>query len=234
MYKSCACALLTITIAVGAEIVLPSYAIERDGSVTAIFRTNQLATGKGELTIKWTDTYGRVIENRKIPVQLDDENALAFSISMRRAVAMKNELQAHFSFEGVNKKGMPDHREEDARAVFVAKPPDRQWWDYIIVMWQRHTAAQVAGLKQVGINGGESVGRNKDIPDFLLSNNLRWYSENISTDFYSEYHRYFPDRPVNWKFAAAKEQYKKDPANKEVFKRRPSLSDPVWLEKIRN
>ena len=234
MYKSLAVAALAIAISSGAEIVLPSNAMEREGNITAIYRTNQLATGKGELSIKWTDTYGRVIESRKMPVQLNDENEIAFSISMRRAVAMKNELRAHFSFDGVNKKGTPDHREEDAHVDFIAKPPDRQWWDYIIVMWQRHTAAQVKELKQVGINGGESVGRNKDIPDFLLSNNLRWYSENIATDFYSEYHRYFPDRPVNWKFAEIKEQYKKDHANKELFKRRPSFSDPVWLEKIRN
>jgi hypothetical protein len=35
---------------------------------------------------------------------------------------------------------------------------------------------------------------------FLLRNDLRWYAENIATDFYSEYHRYFPERPNNWKF----------------------------------
>ena len=232
MYKILSCAFITIALASGAEILLPSNALEREGTIAAVYRTNQLATGKGELSIKWTDTYGRLIENRKVPVQLDDENEITFPLSMRRAVAMKNELRVHFTFDGVNRKGAPDHRDEDANVTFIAKPADRQWWDYLIIMWQRHTAAQVAALKQVGINGGESVGRNKDIPDFLLNNNLRWYAENISTDFYSEYHRYFPDRPVSWKFAAVKEQYKKDPTNKEMFKRHPSLSDPVWLAKI--
>ncbi len=232
MYRSFFCAFMTIAQAPGAEILLPSNALERDDTIAAIYHTNQLATGKGELSIKWTDTYGRLIEDRKIPVQLDDENEITFPLSMRRAVAMKNDLRVHFTFDGVNRKGAADHRDEEAHVTFIAKPPDRQWWDYLIIMWQRHTAAQVAALKQVGISGGESVGRNKDIPDFLLNNNLRWYSENISTDFYSEYHRYFPDRPVSWKFAAAKEQYKKDPTNKEIFKRHPSLSDPVWLAKI--
>src|SRR5882762_1517571 len=28
------------------------------------------------------------------------------------------------------------------------------------------------------------------------------------------------------------EMYQKDPASKEAFKRRPSLSDPAWLEKV--
>ena len=233
MYITLVCALLPIAIAAGAEIVLPGPGLEREGTITAIYRTNQLATGKGELSIRWTDTYGRVVDDRKIPVELTDENEIAFPLNMRRAVAMKNELKAHLMFEGVNKKGVRDHREEDAQITFIAKPPDRDWWDYTIIMWQRHTAEQASILRQVGINGGESVGRNKAIPDFLLNNNLRWYSENISTDFYSEYHRYFPDRPVNWKYVSVKEQHKQNPLSLEAFKRHPSLSDPNWLENIR-
>ena len=31
---------------------------------------------------------------------------------------------------------------------------------------------------------------------------MRWYSENIATDFYSEYHRYRPDRPYDWDLSA--------------------------------
>jgi hypothetical protein len=218
--------------AFGAEIVLPSTALERAGRVPAIYRTNQLATGKGDLSIRWTDTHGRVIEDRKVPVQLNDENEIAFSLPVYRATAMKNDLRAHFSFEGVNKKGERDHREEDAQVTFIAKPPGRDWWDYTIIMWQHHTLEQTAVLKQVGINGGESVGRTKTIPDFLLNNDMRWYAENISTDFYSEYHRWFPDRRVNWKFIETRELYKKDRSSKEPLKRRPSLSDPIWLKKI--
>jgi len=41
--------------------VLPAAPLERDGPVPAIYRTNQLATGKGELSVRWTDAYGRVI-----------------------------------------------------------------------------------------------------------------------------------------------------------------------------
>ena len=50
-----------------AEIVLPVAPLERDGPVRAIYRTNQLATGKGELSVRWTDVYGRVVEDRKYP-----------------------------------------------------------------------------------------------------------------------------------------------------------------------
>ena len=64
----------------------------------------------------------------------------------------------------------------------------------------------------------------------LVQQNLRFYLENIATDFYSAYHRWFATQPVNWRFLAAKERYRRgDPA---AFIREPSLSDPQWLDRI--
>ena len=100
------------------------------------------------------------------------------------------------------------------------------------MMWQNYDTRDFRLLKTVGINGGQYVGRNNTPPDFLLDNDLRWYAENIATDFYSAYHRWFPDRPVNWLFHEARQLYKKDPESREAFKRHPSLSDPVWLSRI--
>jgi len=213
---------------------MPAGPLDRSGPAQLVYRTNQLATGKGELSVRWTDAYGRVVEHRKIPIELVDENEIGFALDLRRAAAMRNLLAAHFLFDGVNKRGERDHREEDAKAEFIASPPDRAWWDYHIIMWQPHSAAQEAVLKTLGIDGGVWVGRNRTPPDFLLANDLRWYAENIATDFYSEYHRYFPDRPVNWKFVEARERYKKDRSSKEPLKRHPSLSDPLWLSRTRD
>ncbi len=223
---------LGILPALAAEIVLPSSALERDGPAQVIYRTNGLATGKGELSIKWTDSYGRVVDDRKIPVQLTDESEIRFTLDLRRAVAMRNELSVRFAFEGVNRKGEKDRREEDAQTSFIARPPDRKWWDYQIIMWQDGSAEHYARLKPFGINAGMYSGKAKTPPDFLLKNDLRWYAENIATDFYAEYHRWFPDRPVHWKFQEAKELLKKDPTSMEAFKRHPSLVDPEWLRKI--
>jgi hypothetical protein len=214
------------------EILLPSQALERDSVIAITYRTNGLATGKGELAINWTDVHGRLVDDRKIPIELTDEDHIGFPLDLRRAAAMKNTLHVRFSFEGHNKKGEPDKREEDAATTFIARPPGRQWRDYIIMMWQNYNARDFRLLKTLGINGGQYVGRNSTPPDFLLDNDLRWYAENIATDFYSAYHRWFPDRPVNWLFRDAKELYKNDPSNREAFKRRPSLSDPVWLSRI--
>ena len=216
----------------GGEIILPSKALDRDTSAIVVYRTNSNATGKGELSVRWTDAYGRTVEDRRIAVDLVDENTMAFTLDLRRAVAMKNDLRVHFTFEGVDKKGRSDHRDEDSQVTFIARPPERTWWDYIIMMWQQYSRTDFATLKTLGINGGEYGGKSRTPPDFLLDNDLRWYAENIATDFYSEYHRWYSDRPTNWKFTWVKELYKKDPASKEAFKRHPSLTDAEWLQKI--
>ncbi len=182
--------------------------------------------------MEWTDSFGRTIASEKIPIALDDENEIRFPLPAYRAIAMKNHLQAHFSFQGKNKKGETDNREEDAATDFIARPP-AGWRDYAILMWQNHTTREYAGLKRAGINGGQfGDRRGNGIPEFMLDNNLRWYVENVATDFYSEYHRYFGDRPNHWRYLEAKEAHKKDPSSLEPFKRHPSLSDPVWLTKV--
>ena len=214
--------------------MLPAPDMERDQAVTAMYRTGGLVTGKGTLALLWSDALGRVVEDRTIPVVLSDENEIRFSLDMRRAVAMENTISAHFTLEGVNRKGEPDRRDEQAQANFIARPADRDWRDYRIIMWQDYPADQWKTLKSMGINAGQYVGRNQPPPDFLAGSDLQWYAENIATDFYSEYHRFFADRPVNWKFIEAKELYKKDPSSKEAFKRHPSLSDPAWLAKVRD
>jgi hypothetical protein len=230
-------ALVTILVcltlpAAAAEIVLPASALERDSTITALFRTNRQATGKAVLAIRWTDALDRVVEDRKLPVELADENEIRFPLNLRRAAAMANELQVHFTFDGFDKKGAPDHREEDARASFVARPPDRNWSDYAIIMWQPGSAAGFSTMKTLGISAGQYNGRVKTLPEFLIKNDMRWYVENIATDFYSEYHRYRPDRIQQWSYLQAKELYRKDPGGKEAFKRHPSFSDSAWLARI--
>ena len=71
------------------EVVLPSSALERDQPVQVVYRTNSKATGKGELSIRWTDTYGRVVEDRKISVEVVDETEMEFTLDLRRATALK-------------------------------------------------------------------------------------------------------------------------------------------------
>jgi len=223
---------LAAAAAYGAELILPATALERDGHVPVVFRTGGLATGRGTLSIEWTDVHGRVVDRREIPVELNDETDIAFEIDLRRAEAMRNDLRAHLVFDGQNKKGALDHRDQEAQVQFVAKPPVHAWWDYAIIMWQHYGPEIFSKLKTLGINGGEHNGRERSAPEFLLKNDLRWYAENIATDFYSAYHRYYPDRNNGWEFIQARAAHQKDPTSLEPFKRHPSLSDAAWLHKI--
>jgi len=215
-----------------AELILPSTALERTGPVHAIFRTPPLATGTGQLSVEWTDVYGRVVDRRVIPVEMNDETDIGFDLDLRRTEAMQNEIRAHLVFDGHNKKGVADHRDQNAQITFVAKPPVHQWWDYAIIMWQNYSPEQFAKLRELGINGSEYVGRNRSAPEFLLKNDLRWYAENVATDFYSAYHHYYPDRDNGWEFKQARAAHQKDPSSLEPFKRHPSLTDAEWLKKV--
>ncbi|MEO7144969.1 MAG: beta-galactosidase, partial [Bryobacteraceae bacterium] len=105
--------------------------------------------------------------------------------------------------------------------------------DYQIIMWQSYSGPDFAKLKAFGITGGQVGGRTGELPENLISNNLRWYVEGTGNLFYSEYHRYRPDRIQQWSWLQAKELYRKDPSSKEAFKRYPSFSDPAWLENTR-
>ena len=206
-----------------AGIVLPAPALDRDRVVTVLYRTNSLATGHGTLHVQWTDVLGRLVQDSQLPVELIDENEVSFPLDLRRAVSMKNTLSVTFEL---------GQRREQSQVDFIASPPEREWTDYHIIMWQQYPQNLWPALKALGIDAGEYSGKSEPPADFLLPNGLRWYAENLATDFYSEYHRFFPDRPVNWKFHAAKDLYKQDPSSKEAFKRHPSLSDAAWLEKI--
>src|SRR5712664_1769613 len=106
---------LTGPAAYGGEIHLPSKVLDRDAPVHAFYKTLWPVTGKGELSIRWTDVFGRVVDERKIPFILTDEYEVGFDLDLRRAVSMKNELSVHFSVDGKNRKGEPDRREEDTK-----------------------------------------------------------------------------------------------------------------------
>jgi hypothetical protein len=222
------------------ELAMPK-AVERGSQLTAAYRFDKPATGRGFLDIEWTDADGREVERRRIPLDLADASQVSFRLDMRRAVTVKNELAAHLSLAGVDRGGAPVHRRDDQAVSFIASPPDQGWWDYQIIMWQGETPAGYAALKRLGITAGtveanhRSEGGTYVAAELapLLEQDLRFYLENIATDFYSPYHRWSGDRPVNWRFLAAEALHRQKPDDIAAFIRDPSLSDPDWLAKIR-
>ncbi len=225
-------ALIVAPVSIAGEIVLPSTALERDSTIAAKYRMSSAITGAGRLTLHWTDVLGRVVEDRAIPFELNDESEIHFPLDVRRAVAMKNHLQVHVSIQGKDLKNASDNREEGAGIDFAAMPPDRGWRDYQIIMWQPYPKDAYPVLRSIGITGGQHGGKGAGLPEAMIANDMRWYSENIGTDYYSEYHRFRPDRIQHWSFLQAKDLYRKDPSSKEAFKRHPSFWDPVWRARI--
>jgi len=220
------------------QLLLPQ-AVERDQSIEIAYRFEQPATGQGFLDIEWKDVDGRVVERQRIPLDLADTASVALPLDTRRAVTMKNELSAHLSFDAVDQHGGKSHRENNETRSFIVSPADHPWSDFQIIMWQEQTRAGYAALKGLGITAGmvhpgaSSTATAESISP-LLDNDMRWYLENIATDFYSPYHRWSGDRPKNWKFLEAKQRYRDNPLDPAAFVREPSLSDSKWLNKIRD
>jgi len=212
-------------------LTFPSKSLGRTGTVSAVFHFEHGLTGKGKLRIQWNDSLGRIIEDEVHPVVLTDEIYLSFTIDLSRAVAMKNTVKATLSLDEVSTKGTA-HIEQEASVDFIAKPNLDHWNDYVIIMYQKYPSAIQPALENVGINAGQVPGRDLELPNYLIDNNMRWYSEQIGTDFYSPYHYWRSDRTHDWTLDQAKDLYFKDPTSKEAFKRNPSFWDPIWRAKI--
>ncbi len=122
----------------------------------------------------------------------------------------------------------------------AAAPPPWDWPDYEIIMRQQQTAAGYAGLRRLGVTAGAVLASRAGTEAArvgaatapLRAAGLRWYVENIATDFYAAYHRWQPGRPVTERFLAARALHRRDPADPAAFIRDPSLSDPVWRARI--
>jgi hypothetical protein len=113
--------------------------------------------------------------------------------------------------------------------------------NYQIIIWQPQSAVKLGGLSRLGVTAGKIMGTRSGPIDLVMvaseteafrAHHLHWFLENIATDFYSPYHRWRPDRPVNWAFQQAKQLYRVDPGDIRAFIRIPSLSDPERLKSI--
>jgi len=228
---------LTYGMAAADELVLPQ-AFERGQSAEVAYRFGTPSTGHGFLDIEWSDVERRVVERRRIPLDLTDASEVTFTLDIRRAVTIKNQLVAHISLDRSDQSGNDIHRENDEAKSFIVPPPEGAWSDYQIIMWQVQDRAAYAALKHLGVTAGMlpiDHGSHNFVPKWiepLLDADLRFYLENIATDFYSSYHRWSGDRPENWRFLEAKQRYWKNPLDLAALIREPSLSDRDWLEEV--
>ena len=120
-----------------------------------------------------------------------------------------------------------------------AYPAD--WPHYEVIAWQTTGEAEDKALKAAGITAASLIPHRDDTappplgPEIapLRAAGLSWYVESVAPDFYAPYHRFHPDKPVDWLFTETKRRYWTDPTNPAVFERTPGLDDPLWLARVR-
>lgn len=213
-----------------ATLIVPPV-IDRSGTAEAVLHLEHALTGTGTLHVRWSDSLGRVVADTTTPLTLTDEVDFSFPLELDRAVTMKNTVEATLQLDSVGPKGKQPVT-ETATADFIARPRGGPWNDFQIIMYQQYSEPIQRKLAELGINGGQWVGRTVDPPHFLINTNRRWYSEQIAPDFYAEYHRFRTDRGVDWSFQQARELYFKDPSSMAALKRHPSFEDPTWLVRL--
>jgi hypothetical protein len=128
-----------------------------------------------------------------------------------------------------------------AVVLFAASPAHAAWDSFEIIEWQARDAARLKTLRQLGVTAATVIA-NRDGTGTPLeqqtaapqATGLRWYIENIATDFYASYHRYTPGKPVNWRFLAAQEKSSANPSDDAALYREPSLLDQAWRDRIRD
>lgn len=223
-------------------ILLPAQGVDGNAVVPVIYRLETPAAGKAILDLEWTDALGRIVERRQIIAQLDHSRDISFTLDTRRAVALGNHLHTVLTLTGESGGAPSAQRPTIIDLPFIVRPANDAWSDYQVIKWQPSSLAQAAALKKLEVTAGMVLGHDSaaGAPDLktqiapLLGNDLRWYVENIATDFYSSYHRWQEGRPVNLLFQEAKRRYWENPGDRDVLKREPSLSDPLWLAQIRD
>lgn len=213
------------------SLTLPSSVLARKGEVPVVYHLSRGFTGRATVHIHWTDSLGRVVEDKTVPFDLLDETSITFHINLARAIAMKNHLRVDLSLDGKGVNGAPIQKQETAEADFIARPA-AGWKDYVIIMWQRYPANLLPALEKLGIDAGQYSADTTTPPESFIDNNMRWYADSLASDYYAAYHYWRVDRSKNWSLMQDKELYREHPNSLEAFKRHPSFWDPYWRKKV--
>jgi len=93
--------------------------VTRTDALKAVLKLGAPARGEGSLSLKWTDSYGRLVATENRPVRLEGD-ALPISLPLNRAVALQNFLEVELT---VGKEKIASNKTE-----FIVTPSE-QWDD---------------------------------------------------------------------------------------------------------
>src|SRR5512143_2954337 len=119
--------------------------VTRNDTLKASLRLKSALKGEGNLRLRWTDSYGRVVadESRRVKVAGD---TVPISLPLRRAVAMQNFLDAELK---IGADTIRSNREE-----FIVTPMPG-WDDYQVIMYYPYKPEQQRGLRDLGVTAGQ-------------------------------------------------------------------------------
>ena len=205
-----------------ADVKISDAIVTRTDTLEATLVLDKAATGPAELTLTWTDSYGRTVAVTKKEVRLAGKT-LPVRLPLARAVALQNFLSAELK---TAERAITFPRKE-----FIVSPEPAPWDDYQIVMYYAYDAARQAALRDVGITAGKvSSGRARSRTGgkTWYACDYRFYCDQIATSFYASYHTPAM-KPKQKRLLDAKAAYLKDRSSKKPFHREPCLHDEAAL-----
>lgn len=210
-------------VAVAANLQISDQIVTKNDSLSAVLPLPAPMRGQGQLTLTWTDSYGRTVEvlNKAVNVAGDK---VSVSLPLDRAVALQNFLEA--------KLVLGDQTVTADKTEFIVTPENPKWDDYAVIMYNGYkTPEQQKALWDIGFTAGKiSSGAtlNPDGGKEWYQYGFPFYCDQIATSFYAAYHTP-AQNPKHKLLLDAKAAYEKDRSSKEPFYRHPCFDDPKAL-----
>ena len=229
MLKHCLLLLALSATGWAQTLQLESGLVTRDDTLKGALALNSPLSGQGQLTLTWTDSYGRTVavESRKVTLK---GSSVPIQLRLKPAVALLNSLSVELtSGQGTVKAGPTE---------FVVTP-NEPWDDYQVIMYYAYKPEQQAALRHLGVTAGQIQNVASRKPDGAArwwKNNFRFYCDQMAYEFFAPYHS--PAIPGKERLMReAKALYKADRSRKDAFFRQPCFHDPQAeaqaMEKIR-
>ncbi len=127
-------------------------------------------------------------------------------------------------------------------ALFAGGAGPAPWRSFHVILWQSdRDAAALAAAKALGVTDGRIFASRSEPVDTaglrreaapLEAAGLGFYVENIATDYYSAYHRFFPNHPPTWEMDKLRALRRVSPHDPALFRRQPGFEDPAWQSRI--
>ena len=145
MFKQCLLWLALSATGLAQTLQLESGLVTREDTLKGALVLNSPLSGQGQLTLTWTDSYGRTVavESRKVTLK---DPSVPFELRLKPAVALFNSLSVELTSGQSTVKAGPSE--------FVVTP-NEPWDDYQVIMYYAYKPEQQAALRQLGVTAGQ-------------------------------------------------------------------------------